>query len=115
MGNIQYTVYLYMVFFVIMMISFLRGEKKALSMLVSNSIWMGFLSSVPALLLMQASSSSGGFSESSSLYYSSAVHPVMWGIFSWIPATLLGDAGTIFEEKVYSGILYAGYNGISGH
>ena len=29
----------------------------------------------------------------------------MWGIFSWIPATLLGDAGTIFEEKVYSGIL----------
>ena len=105
MGNIQYTVYLYMVFFVIMMISFLRGEKKALSMLVSNSIWMGFLSSVPALLLMQASSSSVAFSESSSLYYSSAVHPVMWGIFSWIPATLLGDAGTIFEEKVYSGIL----------
>lgn len=104
MGNIQYTVYMYLAFLLIMIILFWQGEKRALGKLVSNTICMGFLSAFHLLLLLGASLRSVDFSGSSSGYYSNTVHPILMAIFSWIPASFFGETAENLGNVIYTKI-----------
>lgn len=98
MGNVQYTVYMYLAYMCIMFVHFYRGDKKAAGKLVSNSICMGILSLVPLLLLLQASSRTLNFSGTNIEYYNGALHCLVFALFSWIPASFLDNMGIELEE-----------------
>lgn len=104
MGNVQYTVYMFLSFVLIMSTLFFRGDRKAVGKIVSNSICMGVLSAMPLLLLMQASARTVNFSGNNAEYYSSAVHIFAMMLFSWLPSSVLGNIEEKTEGFLYSGV-----------
>lgn len=104
MGNVQYTVYMFVAFVLIMCVLFFRGDQKAIGKIISNGICMGILSAAPLLLLMQASARTLNFSGNNAEYYSSAVHVLTMVLFSWIPSSFLGDIAEKAEGFFYANV-----------
>lgn len=114
MGNVQYTVYMYLAFMLLMLILGIQREKKVLRKLFSNTVVMGFFSIFHLSLLLMVSLRSVDFSGSSNEFYSNALHPFFILFFSWIPSGLLGIFGEMIENIVYGKIALPDTSGFPG-
>lgn len=102
MGNIQYTVYMYIAYTVINIIFFCQKKRESAVKWLSNSICMGVLSLLPLVMLLQASSRTINFSRDNSEYYSSAVHPLIAVLFSWFPSEFIRNVSEKAETWIYA-------------
>lgn len=114
MGNIQYTVYMYLAFMLLMLFLGIQGEKKAFGKLVSNTVIMGILSVFHLMLLFMVSFRSVDFSGNNNEFYSNALHLIFLLLFSWIPSSFSDSFSEIIENIVYGKIVLPDVSGFPG-
>ncbi len=102
MGNIQYTVYMYLVYTIMTVVFFYQKKSESIMKWLSNSVCMGVLSVLPCILLLLASFRTTNFSQGNNEYYSMVVHPLIMALFSWLPSALLGSFGEKTEAWIYA-------------
>lgn len=91
LGNVQYTVYMCLVYAVFMLLMGIMGEEKSYKKFFTNIAAAGCLMSVYLLMLLLVSGRTLDFSGSNESFYDSVINPVLWCVSAIFPTNLAGS------------------------